>query len=325
MMRLFSLFLSLIVLLVAAGYVWLTGVYAQQKNTLTAPVETTITPGTSGQEIAALLADENIIQHPEIFRLLAKLRGEGHRFQAGEYAFEAALSPLQVIAKLRDGDIIVRQVTLPEGKTNAEIIALINAAPELAGTLTAAPAEGSLLPNTYRYQKGETRQSILSRMRTAQQNALEALWPKRATNLPIRTPQEALILASIVEKETGLSSERQHVAGLYLNRLRKGMLLQADPTVAYGVYGGQYANKPLRRSHLKKDTPYNTYLHTGLPPTPICNPGKAAIAAVLNPATHDDYYMVARGDGGHFFAQTHRQHLANVAKYRQWQRENGLR
>lgn len=325
MKKLFLIVLLLFTLIGLGVVYWLFAYYPQQANLQSEPVELVIERGTGAAQIADKLTQDGVIKHPLAFRLYARLQGVSEKFQAGEYAFQSGITPQRVIEKLVSGDIIIRQVTLPEGKTSAEIIELLNQTPELVGKIETLPSEGSLLPNTYRYVKGETRQSVIERMQQAMQSAKTELWPQRQSDLPIKNWEEAVILASIVEKETGIASERTHVAGLYLNRLRKGMLLQADPTVAYGVYGGQYADKPLRRSDLKKDTPYNTYLHAGLPPSPICNPGKAALAAVLNPKQTDDLYMVATGTGGHYFAKTHTQHLRNVKKYRLWQRQNGRR
>ena len=312
-------------LLVATLGLWLLAFYPAAKNHLSEPVEITIERGSGGIKIAHQLAESKVITYPKIFRLYAEIKGISGKFQAGEYVFEPGINHAKVIEKLVTGDIILRQITLVEGKTSAEIVEIINRAEELTGEIKDIPAEGSLLPNTYRYTKGETRQSIIDRMQQARIKAIEELWPNRIEGLPFKTKKEAVILASIVEKETGVAHERTHVAGLYINRLHIGMLLQADPTVAYGVYGGQFADKPLRRSDLKRNTPYNSYLHAGLPPTPICNPGKEAIAAVLNPAKHEDLFMVATGTGGHYFAKTNAGHLKNVKKYRQWQRENGLR
>ncbi|MDG1287673.1 MAG: endolytic transglycosylase MltG [Rickettsiales bacterium] len=317
-----KLIISLISFGILAGFAavfWLLMMYPKQ-STLETQVEVTIARGSGGIAIANKLTKMGVIEYPHAFRALAQIQGIAGRFQAGEYVFEAGTTPAGVMDKLSNGDIILRQVTIPEGKTSAEIVEIINQAPELDGSLEGLPKEGSLLPNTYRYTKGETRQSIVDRMQKANQEVIEKLWPARVEGLPFKTKQEALTLASIVEKETGVAHERTHVAGLYINRLHKGMLLQADPTVSYGIHGGQSGVRSLTYRDLKKPNKYNTYLNVGLPPGPICNPGKQAIAAVLNPAQHDDLYMVATGTGGHYFAKNNKGHLKNVKKYRKWQK-----
>jgi UPF0755 protein len=186
--------------------------------------------------------------------------------------------------------------------------------------VTLAPAEGSLLPETYSYSRGEARDEIITRMQAAHRAALDELWAGRAKDLPFATPEEAVILASIVEKETGLADERPRVAAVFVNRLRRGMRLQSDPTVIYGVSGGEPLGRGLRASELRGETPYNTYVIRGLPPTPIANPGKAALAAVLNPPQTDELYFVADGTGGHAFAKTLAEHSRNVARWRQIER-----
>ncbi len=318
-----NLILSLLALgslVVLAAAAWLLAVYPQQASTISEPAEITIERGSGGIKIANSLAKAGVIQHPQAFRLLSRINGVASRFQAGEYVFEPNVTTAQVMEKLAKGDIVLRKVTIPEGKTSVEIVEIINRAPELSGSIEAIPADGSLLPSTYRYTKGETRQSIINRMQKAATKAIEELWPNRVEGLPFKTKNEALTLASIVEKETGVPHERTHVAGLYINRLHIGMLLQADPTVSYGLHGGQSGVRPLTYRDLKKPTPFNTYVNKGLPPSPICNPGKEAIAAVLNPKTHKDFFMVATGTGGHYFARDNAGHLENVKKYRKWQR-----
>ena len=314
--KLLAVLFSLSVIFLGVIFLWLLFIYPQSKASTVTEIEITIERGSGGAKIANKLAENKIISYPKAFLIYSRILGVAGRFQAGEYVFEAGITPQRVIEKLREGDIILRQVTIPEGKTSAEIVEIINNAPELIGKIQKSPQEGSLLPSTYRYTKGETRASLIERMQQAHDKAVKNLWPNRANNLPFKTKEEAIILASIVEKETGVAHEREHVAGLYINRLRKGMLLQADPTVSYGIHGGQSGVRALTYADLKKPNKYNTYLNAGLPPTPICNPGKEAIAAVLNPADHDDYYMVATGTGGHYFAKTNAEHLKNVKKYR---------
>lgn len=302
--------------------IWLLAIYPNSPSKLSDTKEVTIERGSSGAIIARKLEKAGVINHPFIFRLLAKYKGVGSYFQAGEYLFKSGITPQQVMQKMRDGEIILRKVTIPEGKTSAEIVEIINNAPELSGSIDKMPKEGTLLPNTYRYIKDETRASIIERMQKAQHELIDKIWPERAKGLPLKTKKQAIILASIVEKETGVPDERTHVAGLYINRLHKGMLLQADPTVSYGLHGGQSGQRALTYKDLKRPNPYNTYMNIGLPPSPICNPGKESIAAVLNPDETDNLYMVATGTGGHYFAKTNKQHLLNVKKYRAWQKQH---
>ena len=192
----------------------------------------------------------------------------------------------------------------------------------LVGEIKNPPAEGELLPDTYLFNRGGTRQSIIDQMNTAQKKFIEKLWPTRAEGLPLKTPEEALILASIVEKETGQADERAHVAAVFVNRLRRGMRLQSDPTIIYGITRGQgKLDRPIRRSDIRQKTDYNTYQIDGLPPTPIANPGRASIEAVLNPVETEHLYFVADGTGGHVFARTLAEHNANVRKWRSWLRD----
>lgn len=321
-MRNIILFLVVLLLLGGAalggGYYWLTGVYATSAAPLTDTQLVNIPEGTGGQRIAQMLEEKEVISHAKLFRALAMLQKVNTRFQAGEYSFAAGITPQGVIEKLVSGDVIRHYITIPEGKTTIEIVEMIKAEPKLTGDILQMPPEGSLLPETYDFTRGSRKQELLSRMADAQRKVVIELWSLRQSNLPFATVEEALTLASIIEKETGKPEERTRVSAVYVNRLRKGMLLQADPTVAYGVYGGQYADKALTFKDLKTDTPYNTYMHTGLPPTPICNAGKASIAAALQPLVTEELYFVASGDGGHFFAQTLAEHNQNVTKYRKW-------
>ncbi|MEM6650198.1 MAG: endolytic transglycosylase MltG, partial [Pseudomonadota bacterium] len=208
-----------------------------------------------------------------------------------------------------------------EGLTTRQIIARLKEAPMLVGEVTIELKEGDLLPETYSYQRGDNRDSIIERMKEAHDDVLAVLWETRAEGLPLDTPEEAVILASIVEKETGIAAERPRVAGVFINRLNKGMRLQSDPTIIYGLTGGEPLGRGIRLSELRKETPYNTYVIRGLPPTPIANPGRDALAAVLNPLETNDLYFVADGTGGHVFATNLAQHNRNVAKWRRIERE----
>lgn len=267
-------------------------------------------------EIGSTLAEAGVIRSPTAFRIAAQLTGADRGLRAGEYRIESHASLAEVVDTLRSGDVVRHFVTIPEGWSVAQAIDILNAEAVLTGDVSEIPAEGSLMPDTYEVTRGETRDSVIARMQAAQTALMEELWPTRAEGLPFSTPQQAVTLASIVEKETGIAAERPRVAAVFVNRLRLGMRMESDPTVVYGVSGGRPLGRGLRRSELDRATPYNTYLIAGLPPTPIANPGRAAIEAVLNPPRTRDLFFVADGTGGHIFAPSFEQHLANVARWR---------
>jgi UPF0755 protein len=270
-------------------------------------------------EIAAELERAHVILSAPVFSVAAKLTGAARSLKAGEYAFASRLPLKRVLAKLRAGDIVHHRITIPEGLTSRQAVDILDASPILTGQI-AAPPEGALLPETYDVVRGQARASVLKRMMDDQDKLLAELWPKRRPGLPFKTPMQAVALASIVEKETAKAEERPRVAAVYLNRLRIGMRLQSDPTVIYGVSQGVPLGRGLLKSELDTPTPYNTYLTAGLPPTPIANPGRASLAAVLNPPSTDELYFVADGTGGHVFAAGYEQHMANVARWRALER-----
>ncbi len=282
-----------------------------------------IPQGSGVEAIARLLDQAGAIEDPLVFRLGVQLLRAGRELRAGEYLFAVALSNRDVIDLLRSGQTVVRRLTLAEGLTSREIVALVERAAALEGKVDSVPPEGSLLPETYHYARGDRRGELVARMARARDELLSQLWAGRAPNLPVATPQEAVVLASIVEKETGIAGERPRVASVFVNRLNKGMRLQSDPTVVYGLTGGKGAlGRALTRKDLQVPSPYNTYLIDGLPPGPIANPGRAALEAVLNPARTAFLYFVADGSGGHAFAKTLAEHNRNVAKWRQFQKQN---
>lgn len=311
---------ALLILLAAGCFLWLRH-YVTASGPLQETTNVLIEPGTSGSALTQKLADESVIDSPLAFRLSAIMNGRYQSFQAGEYRFEPGVTPQQVMEKLAKGDVVTYSVTVPEGLTTAQILALLQAQEDLTGKIAEKPAEGTLLPETYHHHRGTERNALITRMQRAHVELMDKLWPERQDGLPFNTPEEAVTLASIVEKETRLPEERPHVAAVYLNRLRVGMPLQADPTVAYGHYGGQSADRPITLKDLKEDHPYNTYTRKGLPPGPICHPGAESIKAVLQPADRDELYFVADGKGGHVFARDYNEHLRNVREYRKWQRE----
>lgn len=303
--------------------VWAYGVY-QKPVPLQQPVLHIVEKGHGLNKIAAELAANNIITNPFLFRIAAHLQQKEMSMYAGEYRFSPDMSMADVLDMIARGDVYQRQVTFAEGLTSWQIVQLLNKAEGLTGIIKKIPPEGSLLPETYNYTYGESRQDKITRMQKEMRDEVSRLWQKRAENLPLLSPREAVILASIVEKETGVASERRRVAGVFINRLRKGMKLQTDPTVIYALTKGRIEDSgqgPLGRRLLSKDlqydSPYNTYKYAGLPPGPIANPGRESLAAVLNPEPHGFYYFVADGTGGHQFARTLEEHNRNV---RQWRR-----
>ena len=270
--------------------------------------------GSSLASIAAKLEKEGVVASADSFRLRARFFAGGAPIKAGEFLLPKAASPSQVLSILQGDDVLRRFVTVPEGMPSIMVYERLAAQTQLTGTI-AVPADGSILPDTYEIERGESRQAVLLRMQAAMQRTLAELWAKRAPGIAVKTPQEALSLAAIVEKETGKPSERRIVAGLYSNRLRQGIMLQADPTIIYPITRGKPLGRRIRQSEISAINDYNTYSMLGLPKGPITNPGKASIEAVLNPAKTDALYMVADGTGGHQFASSLEQHNANVAKW----------
>lgn len=276
--------------------------------------------GASLPEIAAELERAGVVGSASLFVAAAQLTGGARELKAGEYEFASRASMSRILRAIRDGAVVRHQVTIPEGMTSQAVADLLTASPILTG-VAPAPAEGAILPETYQIERGEDRAAVLKRMMDAHDQLLAQLWAQRQPGLPIRTPDEAVILASIVEKETGIASERPRVAAVFINRLRQGMRLESDPTIIYGLTGGKPLGRGLRASEVAQATPYNTYQIQGLPPTPISNPGRAALAAVLDPPKTNEIFFVADGSGGHAFASTYDEHLRNVARWRAIEKE----
>ena len=289
----------------------MTGFFFYKKTFTPGPLKVSTTllipKGTSTAHIARLLAHEKIIDSPHLFHLLSRLNHMP--LKAGEYTFYPWISSWEVLKILNEGRVVVHKFRVPEGLSSFEIVAKLNATEALSGYILDLPAEGKLLPNTYFFQYGEDRHTLLNRMEKAMEETLKVLWAGRDPDLPLKSPEEALILASIVEKETGQKDERRRIAAVFLNRLQKGMPLQADPTVIYGLtFGRKILNRSLLRGDLKQETSHNTYLLSRLPPTPICNPGKMALQAVLHPLPTKDLFFVSNGAGGHHFSYTYEKH-----------------
>jgi UPF0755 protein len=283
-----------------------------EPRTLIVPAHT----GISG--IADLLANEGVIRHGLVFELIAGLSARGGALKAGEYEFPAGVSVLQALEIIAGGKTVKHRLTIPEGLTSVEVMALLRDAPSLDGDTGPTPSEGELLPDTYVYSYGETRKELVERMRKAMAHALAELWQKRRPDLPLASPQEAVTLASVVEKETAREEERAHVAGVFINRLRLGMKLQSDPTVLFSLGGNGAARveRPLTHADLGVSSPYNTYLNKGLPPGPIANPGRTALRAAVRPERTEDLFFVADGTGGHIFAKTLADQSRNITAYR---------
>jgi UPF0755 protein len=280
--------------------------------------------GSGLQEIAARLAGSGVIARPLVFRIGVRLGRWSRGLRAGEFRIPARTSMRDVVAILRKGETIVRRVTVPEGLSSTRIVALLVQTEGLQGTIPQIPGDGMLLPETYHFSYGDARTVMLDRMTTAMEKTVDKLWSSRQAGLPLASPGEAVILASIVEKETSLREERARVAGVFINRLRLGMRLQSDPTVVFGLTGGRKPlGRALRRGDLDQATAYNTYRIPGLPPGPIANPGRAALYAVLHPTAGKDLYFVADGTGGHAFAATFAEHKRNVKRWRRLEAARG--
>lgn len=303
-------------LVLATAFGW--GIkYYNSPGPNTEDITVIIPRGTGFKGITSLLDEADVIEHPTAFSVIALALEKAGKVKAGEYAFPAHVTPKDVLDSLVEGKTVIHRLTIPEGLTTKQVLRLVEQEDKLEGPIPNDLKEGELLPETYYFSRGDSRAELVARMRRSMRELLMELWETRRSNLPYRTPQEAVTLASIVEKETGLPSEYGMVASVYINRLRKGMKLQADPTVIYAITMGQEDfNRKVLYSDLRRESPYNTYYTTGLPPGPIANPGRGAIMAALNPPETDYIFFVANGRGGHNFAVTYNDHSNNVQKFR---------
>lgn len=300
------------------------GVAAWGYNEFTRPgplSENTIAVIPAGSGLGAIadqLQATGIIRDRWVFVIGAKATGADRTLRAGEFEFTKEISPEGTIAVLESGKVIQHRITFAEGLTAEQVVALLNEDATLTGAIPIMPEEGSLLPETYNFTRGDTREAIIDRMQFAMKETLQSLWDKRDPDLPITSPRQALILASMVERETGVAGERAMIAGVFMNRLRRKMRLQSDPTVVYGLAPSGDLGRPLTRADLKIKHPYNTYVLPALPAGPIANPGRASLTAVMHPAVTKNLYFVADGSGGHAFASSLREHNRNVAKWRKF-------
>ncbi|HYW93894.1 MAG TPA: endolytic transglycosylase MltG [Gammaproteobacteria bacterium] len=315
------------VLLLAAPAAFLWHYRSSSIAGLSSPATVEIPSGQSLYQTAGRLHRAGVLQHPRVFVWMTRLEGRAHRIQAGEYRFEPGTTPDQVLDKLVAGKVVRHHVTLVEGWEFHRVMQTLEHDDALKHTLDGLGPEqimarlghpdqkpqGRFFPDTYSFPRGTTDLEILRRAYQKMQTVLRQEWKKRASNLPLKTPYQALTLASIIEKETGKPGERARIAGVFIRRLRRGMRLQTDPTVIYGM-GSSY-HGDLHAADLRKNTPYNTYVHKGLPPTPIAMPGRAAIHAALHPAPGHSLYFVAKGDGSHAFAATLKKHDEQVRRY----------
>jgi UPF0755 protein len=278
-----------------------------------------VIPPRSGKwEIADLLKREGVIdEHPLVFVGGVYALRASSELKAGEYLFQKGASVREVLETIVEGKVVQHQITIPEGLTSEQVVARLLESDILSGNIKDVPREGSLLPDSYHFNRGFSREQLIRRMRQAQDRLVREAWERRSPDLPLKTPDQLVVLASIIEKETGKPEERTRVAAVFANRLKQKMKLQSDPTIVYGlVYGKGSLGRPLSKADIAQSTPYNTYIIEGLPPGPITNPGRASIEAAANPARTKEVYFVADGTGGHAFAETYDQHLKNVARLR---------
>jgi UPF0755 protein len=307
----------LLAVVVGAGLFWGKQKF-EEPGPLTEDRVVNIPRGLGVRDIAELLAREGVIRDTWVFvggAAALKARGEDLKF--GEFQFPRAASPRDVAQTMIDGKVVQHQVTVAEGLTSEQIVARLLENQLLTGALKEVPREGTLLPESYRFTRGTSREELIKRMQAAQRKVLQDAWDRRTPDLPVKTPDQLLVLASIIEKETGKPEERTRVAAVFVNRLKSKMKLQSDPTIIYGLVGGKGAlGRSILKSEITQPTPYNTYVIEGLPPGPIANPGRASIEAAANPARTKELFFVADGTGGHTFSESYDQHQKGVAKLR---------
>lgn len=280
-------------------------------------VNVIIPKGASSSSVAKVLEESGVIKHPLLFRIYARINGLDKHLKAGEYQFMPLVSMQEVMDKIARGEVYYHRITIPEGMTSGQIMFMLSSYKGLSGEVSLEIKEGELLPETYSFELGASRNSILLQAKEAMSRTLKEIWAQRNQDLPFKNIHEMLIMASIIEKETGVADERSVVASVFINRLKKGMRLQTDPTVIYAVTEGETDfGRKISKADLQYDSPYNTYKYYGLPPGPICNPGIESLRAAVNPANTNFLYFVADGKGGHNFAKNLNEHNSNVKDYR---------
>src|ERR1041385_4657025 len=318
-----AIFTVILVVALAGGLAWS---YGKHKFETPGPLDreklVNIPKGLGLRDIADLLARENVIDQPWTFIggvLVLKAKDE---LKYGEYKFGKQITLREAIETIIEGKVVQHAVTIPEGLTSEQIIARLVDVDFLAGNIREVPKEGTLLPETYNFPRGTTREQAIQRMQQAHARVLKEIWDRRSADTPVKTPEALVTLASIVEKETGRPDERSRVAAVFANRLRQRIKLQSDPTIIYGLVGGKGTlGRPIMRSEIEQPTPYNTYIIEGLPPGPIANPGRASLEATANPARTKELYFVADGTGAHAFSDNLEQHRQNIAKLRQFEQQ----
>lgn len=310
--------LAFLVVSLMGGSVLTTYTQFVAEGPLESSTETFIPKGKTLRKIARQLHQEGIIASPSIFELGVRASGQADKIKAGEYSIPHHASSKMVMNILTSGNTYIRRLVVPEGLTSEQVVALMNNAKGLVGEVMQIPKEGTLLPDTYHYSYGDTKEGMIERMKNAMERTLEELWETRDPSILLKTPKEAVIMASIIEKETSRNSERAHIASVFYNRMKRGIRLQSDPTVIYAVTNGHVEQmKRVTYKDLRVQNPYNTYVIYGLPRGPISNPGRASLQAVLHPMTTKDVYFVADGTGGHVFSPTYQEHQKHVQNWRQ--------
>lgn len=296
--------------------VWLVNGWIYGEGSLLSNAHVIINKGNGSSVVASKLKNAGVIDKAWLFKLVSRFMRLDKQIKAGEYIFEANASMYDVLTKLANGDVIYRKITLPEGLTSTQMLQIIDSEESLSGDITVEAKDGELLPETYSFMYGDTKDSIIAQAKEAMNKALESAWNNRSNNLPIKSIDDLLTLASIIEKETAVSEERGLVASVFVNRLKKGMRLQTDPTVIYALtLGKNELGRSLKKKDLQVDSPYNTYKYYGLPPSPICNPGRLSLEAAANPEKSSYLYFVANGKGGHNFSKSLKEHNDNVQSW----------
>jgi len=312
-----AVFTLLVLVAIVSGFIF---VIAKQRFEAPGPLaqEKIVNIPKSGvRDVADLLTREGVIDQPLVFMAGVVALKASAELKAGEYQFSKQASLRDVVETITEGKVVQHLVTIAEGLTSEQVVQRLLENDALSGNVKEIPREGTLLPESYKFTRGTTREHMIQLMQQAQRRAVQAVWDRRMADLPIRTPEQLVVLASIIEKETGRLEERTRVAAVFVNRLKQKMKLQSDPTIIYGLVGGKGTlGRPIMRSEIDQPTPYNTYVIDGLPPGPITNPGRASLEAAANPARTKELYFAADGTGGHAFAESYDQHQKNVGRLR---------